>query len=275
MPDDTWLALNGGVPTPRPENIRPILPGGTNALAQSIYKSELKDYKMVLADLATARDAIILSLPEFIVKTLEDPELVIALVTEFQIVAAVYLELGTVHMNDLEEVRAQLDNPICDSFDVHLADFMERCVFLAANNDTVSPVEIIRTLTKSLANLSVLHAWALRFNELYPLPIMRTTANFIAHCRSGVRNLTTADAGYPRRIPGRGGGRGGRGGRGTPYVKVFVNQSFVPPAGTKYCWFHGYKGHNGADCRNAELTAAQKAAKTHSDVVGGCLQSTM
>ena len=163
---------------------------------------------------------------------------------------------------------------------------MERCVFLAANDDTVSPVELIRTLTKSLVNLPVLHAWALRFNEFSPLPIMRTAANFIAHTRTGVRNLTTADVGYAHalqrsdvqpagRIPGRGGGRGGRGGRSTPYVKVFVDQSFVPPAGTKYCWFHGYKGHNGSDCRNAELSPAQKAAKTHSDVVGGCIKSTM
>ena len=55
LPDATWLALNAGVPTPRPENIRPILPGGANALALSI-----KDYKMILADLALARDAIIL-----------------------------------------------------------------------------------------------------------------------------------------------------------------------------------------------------------------------
>ena len=31
------------------------------------------------------------------------------------------------------------------------------------------------------------------------------------------------------------------------------------PAGTKYC----YKGHNGTECRNAELTPAQKIAKTH------------
>ena len=45
----------------------------------------------------------------------------------------------------------------------------------------------------------------------------------------------------PRDRSGRGsGGRGrGRGGRGTPYVKVFVDPFFVPPAGTKYCWFHG------------------------------------
>ena len=141
--------------------------GGANALAQLIYKSELKDYKMVLADLTLARDGIILSSLEFIVKILEDSELGIALVTEFQIVTAAYLELGTMHMNDLEEVRAQFDNPICDSFDVHLADFMERCVFLATNIDTVSPVEMILTLTKSHAILPVLHAWALRFNEFF------------------------------------------------------------------------------------------------------------
>ena len=63
---------------------------------------------------------------------------------------------------------------------------------------------------------------------------MHTTANFIAHCRAGVRNLTTAVVGYAHaiqrsdvqpagRILGRGGGRrGGHGERGIPYVKVFV-----------------------------------------------------
>ena len=79
----------------------------------------------VLNDLALKRETIILSLPEYIVKTLEDPELGIALVTSFQIVAAAYLELGTVHMNDLEEARNALEAPIEDSFDVHLSKFME------------------------------------------------------------------------------------------------------------------------------------------------------
>ena len=65
------------------------------------------------------RETIILSLPEYIVMTLEDPELGIALVTSFQIVAAAYLELGTVHMNDLEA-------PIDDSFDVHYSKFMKQ-----------------------------------------------------------------------------------------------------------------------------------------------------
>ena len=114
-----------------------------------------------------------------------------------------------------------------------------------------------------------------------------TTADFISLARTGVRNLTSADAGYAHALQrsgvqpnagrgaGRGTGRGGRGGRGTPYDKVFVDTSFVPPAGAKYCWFHGYKGHNGCDCRNAELTAAQKSVKTHSEVSSGCLQSTM
>ena len=86
-------------------------PPGANALTQFIFKTEPKDYQKVLADLATARDAII------------------ALVTEFQVVAAAYLERETAHMNDLEEARAQLEAPIADSFDVHLSNFMERCFF--------------------------------------------------------------------------------------------------------------------------------------------------
>ena len=131
--------------------------------------------------------------------------------------------------------------------------------------------------------MSILYSWALRFNEFYPLPVDRTTDNFVNHLRTGFRNLTSEEAGHAHalqrsdvqpagRIPGRGGrgGHGGRGGRGTPYVKVFVD-----PAGTKYCWFHGYKGHNGTECRNADLTAAQKNAKTHSEVVERCLQSTI
>ena len=36
---------------------------------------------------------------------------------------------------------------------------MERCVFLAANDDTVSPIEMIRMLTKSLKNQQPLHTW--------------------------------------------------------------------------------------------------------------------
>ena len=56
---------------------------------------------------------------------------------------------------------------------------------------------------------------------------------------------------------GRGPGRGrGRSGRGAPYVKVFVDPLFIAPAGTKYCWFHGYKGHNGTECRNADLISS-------------------
>ena len=160
--------------------------------------------------------------------------------------------------------------------------------FFGANQATASPVEMIRTLTISIKNLPILRAWAIRFNECYPLPVNRTTTNFVTHLRTGVRNLTSEEAGYahalqrsdikpagrnPRDRSGRGGG--GRGGRGTPYVKVFVDPSFVPPAGTKYCWFYEYKGHNGADCRNTDLTVAQKNAKTHSEVSGGNLQSTI
>ena len=72
-----------------------------------------------------------------------------------------------------------------------------------------------------------------------------------SHLRTGVRNLTSEEAGYTHAlqrsdvqptgwVPGRGGGRGGRGGRGILYAKVFVDPSFIPPAGTKCCWFQGY-----------------------------------
>ena len=81
-----------------------------------------------------------------IVKTLEDPEIGIALVTSLQIVEAAYLELRTVHMDDLDEARNALAKSIEDSFDVHLSNFMEQCTFLGANQATVSPVEMIRTL---------------------------------------------------------------------------------------------------------------------------------
>ena len=60
------------------------------------------------------RETIILSLPEYIIKTLEDTESGIALVTLFQIVAAAYLELGSVHTNDLEEARLQLEHPVAN-----------------------------------------------------------------------------------------------------------------------------------------------------------------
>ena len=154
-------------------------------------------------------------------------------------------------MNDLKEARLALENPIEVSFDVHLSNFMERCVFLATNNDTVSPVKMICTLTKSIKNFPVFDSLELRFNEFFPLPVQRTSANVVGRVSTGVRNLTSKDAGR--------GGRGGRGGR----------------ASTKYCWFHGYKGYNGTECRNADLTSAQKNAKKHSEVAGGCLQSTI
>ena len=121
-------------------------------------------------------------------------------------------------MNDLEEARNALETPIKDSFDVHLSKFMERFVFFAANYDTFSPVEIIRTLTKSIKNLAVLQTW--RFDSM---------------------NLSLYPAG---RDPDRGRGRDGRcgrGGCGTPYVKVFVDPSFISPACTKCCWCRGYK----------------------------------
>ena len=102
---------------------------------------------------------------------------------------------------------------------------------------------MIRTLITSIKNLPILHSWAARFNEFYPLPVDRTTANFVSHLRTGVRNLMSEKAGYAYalqrsdvqpagQIPGRK-DRRGRGGRGTPYVKVFVDPSFIPPAGTK------------------------------------------
>ena len=152
LPDDTWLALNLGVPTPRPVIIRPIFNPGAAAAAMATYNNDLKEYYKIIKDLASVREAIILSLPEYIVKTLEDPVLGIALVTAFQLVQAAYLELGAVHTTDFEEVRLQLENPIESPFDVHLSDFMERCVFLASNDDTVSPVEMNRLLIKSLKN---------------------------------------------------------------------------------------------------------------------------
>ena len=148
-------------------------------------------------------------------------------------------------MNDLEEARNALEVPIEDSFDVHLSKFMEQCVFLASNDVTVSPVEMIRTLSTSIKNLHVFHSWAARFNEFYPLHIDGTTANFVSHLCTEVLNLTSEEAEYAHalqrfdvqpagRIPRRK-DHGGRGGRGTSYVKVFVDPSFMPPAVTKYC----------------------------------------
>ena len=114
-----------------------------------------------------------------IVKTLEDPEIGIALVTSLQIVEAAYLELRTVHMDDLDEARNALEKPIEDSFGVNLSNFIEQCTFLGANQATVSPVEMIRTLTISIKNLPILNARTIRFNEFYSLPVNRTTANFV------------------------------------------------------------------------------------------------
>ena len=271
LPTGLWLTLNAGAATPRLTNDRPIFVAGAGAAATATYNNEPKEFYKVLNDQASMREAIILSLPEYIVKTLEDPENRIALVTSLQIVEAAYLELGTVHMDDLDEARNALEKPIEDSFGVNLSNFIEQCTFLGANQATVSPVEMIRTLTISIKNLPILNARTIRFNEFYPLPVNRTTANFVIHLRTGVRNLTSEEAGYahaPQRSDVKPAGRN-RGGRGTPYVKVFVSPSFVPPAGTKYCWFHGYKGHNGTECQNTDLTVAQKNAN------GGNLQSTI
>ena len=137
-------------------------------------------------------------------------------------------------MQDLEEARLALEAPIEDAFDVHLSNFMEGCNFLAANSATLSTVDMIRMLTTSIKNLATLHSWAIRFLEIYPLPIDRTMANFVSHLRTGVRNLTSEDAGFAHALqrsdvtpsnrgPGRGIGRGGRGGRGgapTLYVNT-------------------------------------------------------
>ena len=127
------------------------------------------------------------------------------------------MELGSVHTNDLEEARLQLKNPIETLFDVHLSEFIERSIFLASNDDTVSPVEIIRMLIESLKSQPPLHTWALRFNDFFSLPVNRTSTNFIAHILTGVRNLTSEEAGYAHalqrsdvqpsgRAPGRGKG---------------------------------------------------------------------
>ena len=66
----------------------------------------------MLNDISLLRQDIIHSLPEYVVKTLADPEIEIALVTGLQIVEATYLELGTVHMQDLEEARNNIHNLI-------------------------------------------------------------------------------------------------------------------------------------------------------------------
>ena len=58
-------------------------------------------------------------------------------------------------------------------------------------------------------------------------------------------------------------------------MKVFVDPLFIPPAGTMYFWFHGYKGHNGSESRNADLTSAQKNSKTHREFTEGCFKSTI
>ena len=71
-------------------------------------KADLKEFYKVLADLALVREAISLSLPEYIIKV----------VTSFQIVVAAYFELKTVHMNDLEEARLDAEASIEDSFGV-------------------------------------------------------------------------------------------------------------------------------------------------------------
>ena len=116
LPAVPWLTLNAGIAALRPTNDRPIFVAGANAATQATYNNEPKEFYKVLNDQALMRENIIFSLPEYIVKTLEDLELGIALVTSLQIVEAAYLELGTVHMNDLEEARNALEAPIEDSF---------------------------------------------------------------------------------------------------------------------------------------------------------------
>ena len=95
---------------------------------------------------------------------------------------------------------------------------------------------------------------------LYPLNAPLLTSLLISEDSGHTHALQRSDV-QPN--SGRGAGRGGR---STPYVKVFVDPSFIPPAGTKNCWFHGYKGQNGSECRNIDLTL--KNAKTHSEIPG-------
>ena len=54
LPDGPWNAVQGGIPTPRPTNDRPILAGAT-AVAQSIYKAEFKEFTKVLNDISVLR----------------------------------------------------------------------------------------------------------------------------------------------------------------------------------------------------------------------------
>ena len=158
LPAGPWQTLHGGIAAPRPTNIQPLFVANATAAATATYNNDFKEFYKVLNDQASMRETIILSLPEYNVKTFEDPEIGIALVTSLQIVEAAYLELGTVHMSDLDEARTALEKPILDSFGVHLSEFMEQCTFLAANQATVSPVEMIRTLTISIKNLPILYA---------------------------------------------------------------------------------------------------------------------
>ena len=182
LPESSWLRLNLNVPTPRPENDRPDdLPANPTNGQTSIYAQDMKEYTAVSNGISTLRALIILNIPPYIVKSLEDPELGIALVTSLQIVEATYLALGTVHAADIEVAQAKINLPMETPYEVHLTNFTKMTDFLANNDAAVSTVNKIKLLTDAMITFPPLHDWAKRFNEFFPNSIDRTFANFNPH----------------------------------------------------------------------------------------------
>ena len=139
--------LNLNVPTPRPENGRPDdLPAKPTNVQTSIYAQEMKEYTAVSDGIAALRALIIINIPPYIVKSLEDPELGIALDTSLQIVETTYLALGTVHAADIEEAQAKIKQPMETPYEVHLTNFTEMTDFLANNDAAVSTLDKIKLL---------------------------------------------------------------------------------------------------------------------------------
>ena len=135
------------VPTPRPNNDRPgDLPGNH-------YAQNMKEYADVSDWIAVLKELIIVNIPLYIMKFLEDPELGIALVTKLQTVEASCLSLGTVKKHKQELL------PMETPYKVHATNFTEMTYFLANNGVAISTVDKIKLLLDA-TNVDSVWLWA-------------------------------------------------------------------------------------------------------------------
>lgn len=298
-------ALPNNYPAPNPA--RPPNPAaGAGAGAVALFKQDMDLHQRYLKATNFIKSSIVASLSPVLRKSLTDPAARLIVLDSNEIMDHLdnLFDVRTAH--DIDLLHARLARPLAshdmDLFLTFTGEFIADLAMLALAGHPLSEHDKMKRFQSSTAMQPAVAEACVAYVRLNPVLANRDLPGMVEYVRLQLCNLTVSDLGFVGSSPSSGAESAQkRPGGGTsdmvsraeltdmlksvmtpiseairelkqPQQQVSKENKTVL-GGRRYCYRHGYGGHNGHECfimaNDSKFTPSMRRAKTHKDVMGG------